>query len=187
MGSFFSTVWHKLFGEDDKEFKILILGLNKAGKTTFLERIQGKDPEETVPTIGYNHKEIKFNNVILKTWDLSGQDKMRKIWKHYFVSTWGIIFVIDWTDIERIEVARDELHFILAEPELKEVPILIIANKQDIKGALGYQTLRSELALWGEDDKRPVKIQEASALLNKGIEEGLNWLVSKVSNEDDSD
>lgn len=58
MGAFFSSVWSKLFGEDDKEFKILILGLNKAGKTTILERIQGKEAEETVPTIGYNHKEI---------------------------------------------------------------------------------------------------------------------------------
>lgn len=112
---------------------------------------------------------------------------MRKIWKHYFVSTWGIIFVIDCTDIDRVDVARDELHFILAEPELKEAPILIIANKQDIKGALGYQTLRTELALCGEDDKRPMKIQEASALLNEGIEDGLKWLVSKVSKESDSD
>ena len=119
MGLFFSSVWKKLFGEDDKEFKILILGLDRAGKTTILERIMGKDEGETVPTIGYNHKEIKINNVTLKAWDLSGQKKMRKIWKHYFVSTWGIVFVIDWTDLDRMDVVRDELHFLLAEPELK--------------------------------------------------------------------
>ena len=87
MGAFFSSIWDKLFGEEDKEFKILILGLDRAGKTTIIERVQGKEEEEPVPTIGYNHREIKINNVILKAWDLSGQKKMRKIWKHYFVST----------------------------------------------------------------------------------------------------
>ena len=78
MGAFFSSVWSKLFGEDDKEFKILILGLDRAGKTTIIERVQGKEEGEPVPTIGYNHREIKINNVILKAWDLSGQKKMRK-------------------------------------------------------------------------------------------------------------
>jgi small GTP-binding protein len=91
----FVSVWKKLFGEDDREYKILILGLDKAGKTTILERIQGKEGGETVPTIGYNHKEVKMRNVTLDTWDLSGQERMRKIWKHYFVYTCGVIFVID--------------------------------------------------------------------------------------------
>ena len=81
------SFWKKLFGEEDKEFKILILGLDKAGKTTILDTIQGKMDAETVPTIGYNHKEIKMKNVTLDTWDLSGQERMRKIWKHYFVGT----------------------------------------------------------------------------------------------------
>lgn len=183
----FVSVWKKLFGEDDKEYKILILGLDRAGKTTILERIQGKEGGEPVPTIGYNHKEVRMRNVTLDTWDLSGQERMRKIWKHYFVYTCGIIFVIDWTDHERIDTARDELHFVLAEPELKTTPILILANKQDLPGALGYQKLRTELALWGEDDKRPLKIQESSALLDKGLDDGFKWLVSQLTKEEEDD
>ena len=132
-------------------------------------------------------KRSLFKNVTLKAWDLSGQKKMRKIWKHYFVSTGGIIFVIDWTDVDRLDVARDELHFILAEPELKTVPILVLANKQDLPDAVGYQTLRTELALWGEDERRPIKIQESSALLDKGLQEGFKWLVEQLSGEEDSD
>lgn len=82
----FVSVWKRLFGEDDKEFKILILGLDRAGKTTISERIQGKGEGEPVPTIGYNHKQVRMRNVTLDTWDLSGQERMRKIWKHYFVA-----------------------------------------------------------------------------------------------------
>lgn len=183
----FVSVWKKLFGEDDKNFKILILGLDKAGKTTILDRIQGKEEGEPVPTIGYNHKEVKMRNVTLDTWDLPGQERMRKIWKHYFVDTWGVIFVIDWTDKERVDVARDELHYLLAEQELKHLPFLILANKQDLPDALGYQQLREALALWGEDDRRPIKIQEASALLDKGLEEGFKWLINKLSKEEEDE
>ena len=123
MGSFFSSIWKKLFENETKEYKLLILGLDGAGKTTIMERIQGKENSTTVPTIGYNYADLELktwsmNNVTLKAWDLSGQKKMRKVWKYYYDSTWGVIFVIDWTDTDRLEVVRDELHFILAAPEL---------------------------------------------------------------------
>jgi small GTP-binding protein len=181
----FVSVWKRLFGEDDKEFKILILGLDRAGKTTISERIQGKGEGEPVPTIGYNHKQVRMRNVTLDTWDLSGQERMRKIWKHYFVAAWGIIFVIDWTDLERLDTARDELHFLLAEPELKNIPVLILANKQDLPEALNCQKLKTELALSEEESRRPIKVQEASAILDKGLEEGFKWLVKKLSKEED--
>ena len=84
-------------------------------------------------------------------------------------------------------MARDELHFLLAEQELKNLPFLILANKQDLPGALGYQQLRTELAIGGEDDRRPIKLQEASALLDKGLEEGFKWLISKLAKEEDEE
>ena len=92
MGTFFSSIWSKLFDDETKEFKILILGLDGVGKTTIMERIQGKEGKDIVPTIGYNHTDLEFKsysmkNVTLKAWDLSGQKKMRKIWKHYYSST----------------------------------------------------------------------------------------------------
>mmetsp|Transcript_6157 Transcript_6157/g.5758 ORF Transcript_6157/g.5758 Transcript_6157/m.5758 type:complete len:95 (+) Transcript_6157:12-296(+) len=91
----FVSIWDKLFRKEDNNFKILILGLDRAGKTTILEKIQGKMEGEPVPTIGYNHQKVVMRNVSLDVWDLSGQETMRKIWKHYFVDTGGIIFVID--------------------------------------------------------------------------------------------
>lgn len=150
----FVSVWKRLFGDEEKEFKILILGLDRAGKTTILERIQHKNEGEPVPTIGYNHKEVRMRNVTLDTWDLSGQERVRKIWKHYFVETWGIIFVIDWTDLDRLDTAKEELHFLLAEPELSNIPVLILANKQDLPEALSCQKLSAELAILDEDSSK---------------------------------
>ena len=181
------SVWNKLFGKEDEQFKMLILGLDRAGKTTILEKIQGNLDGEPVPTIGYNHKEVKMRNVILSTWDLSGQEKMRTIWKHYFIDTWAIIFVIDWTDFERLETARDELYFLLADPELKNIPILILANKQDLPEAIGYQDLKEDLAIGEEESKRPIKIQESSALLDTGLDDGFKWLIKILTKEEDSD
>lgn len=186
MGAFV-TIWNKLFGEEDRSFKILILGLDKAGKTTILEKIQGKMDGEPVPTIGYNHQKVKMRNVSLDTWDLSGQERMRKIWKHYFVDTGGIIFVVDWTDFDRIDIARDELNYLLAEPELDDIPMLILANKQDLPEAMGVSKLRKNLGIVEEEQRRPCKIQEASAILDEGLEQGFEWMVKILTNEEDED
>ncbi len=109
--------------------------------------------EKVVPTIGYEYQELRVKNLTLKVWDLSGQVKFRSVWKHYYVGVCGIVFVIDSTDLEKIEQARDEIHHLLAEPELVGVPVCIFANKQDLPQALRYQDIRKELALCGEDDK----------------------------------
>ena len=106
---------------------------------------------------------------------------MRTVWKHYYTSVKGVIFVLDSSNVERIPEARDELHAVLAEQELKQVPILILANKQDLPESLSYQALREQLALCGEDEKRSIKIQEASALLDKGLLEGFEWIVDAIS------
>lgn len=84
-----------------------------------------------------------------------------------------------------MDTARDELHFLLAEPELKNIPVLILANKQDLPEALNCQKLKTELALSEEESRRPIKVQEASAILDKGLEEGFKWLVKKLSKEED--
>ncbi|CAI2373816.1 unnamed protein product [Moneuplotes crassus] len=183
----FVSIWDKLFGEEDKNFKILILGLDQAGKTTILEKIQGKMDGEPVPTIGYNHQKVRMRNVSLDAWDLSGQERMRKIWKHYFVDTGGIIFVIDCTDFDRIEIAKDELNYLLAEPELMNIPILILANKQDIPEAMGVSQLRKNLGVVEEEHKRRIKIQESSAIQDEGLDAGFEWLVKILTNEEDDE
>ena len=180
MGNWFTRVWSRLFAARE-EIKLLIVGLDAAGKTTILYRMRANELVSSKPTIGFNLEEISMKNVNVKAWDLSGQEKMRSVWKHYYTSVKGVIFVLDSSNIDRIPEARDELHAVLAEQELMHVPILILANKQDLPESLSYQALREQLALCGEDEKRAIKIQEASALLDKGLMEGFEWIVDTIS------
>ena len=104
-----------------------MIGLDSAGKTTILYKMKLQELVSSAPTIGYNLEEIQVKNVKIKVWDLSGQERMRSVWRHYYESINGVIFVVDSSDKDRIPEVRDELHQIMSEA--LGVPILILANK----------------------------------------------------------
>ncbi len=106
---------------------------------------------------------------------------MRTVWKHYLESINGVIFVLDSSDRERLPEARDELHQLLGDI-VGAVPLLILANKQDAEGALSYSELRENLALCGDYEKRgKIRIQETSAIKDKGLKEGFSWIAKEIS------
>ena len=90
---------------------------------------------------------FNFKNVKIKMWDLAGQERLRSVWSHYFMAVQGIIFVLDSADSERFLEVREELHKILSDNELLKVPVLVMANKQDLPDAVPIDKLRAELAL----------------------------------------
>jgi ADP-ribosylation factor 1/2 len=145
MGNWFSSVWDRLFGQQ-RELKLVIVGLDSAGKSTIINRMrldqlgaasQVIDPMATVPTIGVNTEDITIKNVNIKVFDLAGQEKMRSVWKYYFSSIDGIVFVVDASgDQTKLADARDELMSVLANDEAKNIPVMILANKQDLPKAL---------------------------------------------------
>ena len=63
---------------------------------------------------------------------VGGQEKIRRLWQHYYQNADGLIFVIDSSDTDRIDEAREELYGILSSPDMSRVPIVVIANKQDL-------------------------------------------------------
>lgn len=63
---------------------------------------------------------------------MGGQDKIRPLWRHYYTGTQGLIFVVDCADRDRIDEARQELHRIINDREMRDAIILIFANKQDL-------------------------------------------------------
>lgn len=69
-------------------------------------------------------------------WDVGGQDKIRPLWRHYYTGTQGLVFVVDSQDRERIDEAKQELHRILTDREMKECLLLVFANKQDLPGGV---------------------------------------------------
>ena len=66
--------------------------------------------------------------------DVGGQEKIRPLWRHYYLGAQALIFVVDSSDKDRIDEARQELHRIVNDREMREVIILIFANKQDLPG-----------------------------------------------------
>jgi len=117
----------------------LILGLDNAGKTTILYKLQNESDDEiqTIPTIGFNVETLQYKNIKFQVWDLGGQTSIRPYWRCYYPNTDAIIFVVDSADKERLAIARQELHAMLEEEELKDSILLVFANKQDQQGALG--------------------------------------------------
>ena len=103
----------------DKEARILVLGLDNAGKTTILYRLQVGAVVSTIPTIGFNVETMTFKNVKFQVWDLGGQTSIRPYWRCYYPNTTAIVYVVDSCDKERIPTSKEELQGILEEDELR--------------------------------------------------------------------
>ena len=112
------------------EIKISMVGLDGAGKTTILSRLKIGEIITTIPMIGFPIQTFKYKNIDLTVWDIGGSDKFRSLWTHYFHNSQGLIFVIDSNDRDYIDEARNELQRLLAYDELRNVVLLIFANKQ---------------------------------------------------------
>mmetsp|Transcript_4965 Transcript_4965/g.5853 ORF Transcript_4965/g.5853 Transcript_4965/m.5853 type:complete len:159 (-) Transcript_4965:116-592(-) len=149
MGSYISTIWTKFTSK--KDMRILMVGLDAAGKTTILYKFKLGDVVTTIPTIGFNTETVEYKNIKFTVWDVGGQYKIRLLWRHYYENTQAIIYVVDSNDSERIEEAREELAGMLADDTLKDAALLVFANKQDLPGAqtsteiaegLGLHTLK---------------------------------------------
>ena len=109
-------------------------------------------------------------------WDLGGQTSIRPYWRCYYANTAAVIFVVDSTDIERLQTAADELAAMLNEEELKDAALLVFANKQDQPGAKGAADISQALRL-GELRDRNWSIMACSAVDGSGVNEGMDWLV----------
>merc|ERR1712141_519341 len=116
--------------------RILILGLDNAGKTTILYRLQVDEVVQTIPTIGFNVETVKYKNIKFQVWDLGGQTSIRPYWRCYYPNTNAIIYVVDSADRDRMGISKQELVSMLEEEELKDAVLVVLANKQDIEGAM---------------------------------------------------
>lgn len=173
MGILFSRMLSSVFG--NREARILVLGLDNAGKTTILYRFQMGEVVSTIPTIGFNVETVQYNNIKFQVWDLGGQTSIRPYWRCYFPNTQAIIYVVDSSDIDRLVTAKEEFHAILEEDELKGAVVLVYANKQDLPGALDDAGVTEALELH-KLKNRQWAIFKTSAIKGEGLFEGLDWL-----------
>jgi len=123
MGLTISSLLKRFLG--GKDMRILMVGLDAAGKTTILYKLKLGEIVTTIPTIGFNVETVEYKNINFTVWDVGGQDKIRPLWRHYFQNTQGLIFVVDSNDRERVKEARAELEKMLSEDELRDAALLV--------------------------------------------------------------
>lgn len=180
MGSFWSAIQGALgLVPDDKEVRVLVLGLDNAGKTSILYRLQLGNVVQTVPTVGFNLETVVYKNITFQVWDLGGQSGIRPYWRCYFSQTDAIIYVVDSTDRDRMGVAKHELFSLLDEEELRKATILIFANKQDLPNAAGEAEIAQNLGV-SSITSHSWSIVKSSVPTGEGLAEGMDWLCDKL-------
>jgi ADP-ribosylation factor-like protein 1 len=181
MGALWSRI-RGMFGTlGNKDMRVLVLGLDNAGKTTVLYRLQLGNVVTTVPTVGFNLETVVHKNITFQIWDLGGQTGIRPFWRCYFSATDAIIYVVDSSDKERMGIAKNELFALLDEDELKESLLLILANKQDLPEAASETEVASMLGV-AAIRNRTWTIAKCSAKDGTGLIEAMDWLVHALKN-----
>ncbi|CDF91104.1 probable ADP-ribosylation factor-like protein 3 [Zygosaccharomyces bailii] len=171
-----------------EQYSILILGLDNAGKTTFLETLKqqyslhSKDLDKITPTVGQNVAQINVNNTCtLKMWDVGGQEALRSMWSEYYPQCHGIIFVVDSTDRFRIDECGDALKSVVMDEEVEGVPILMLANKQDRPDSLEVQDIKQIFNKIAEHlGARDSRVLPISALTGEGVRDAAEWLLVRL-------
>mmetsp|Transcript_14377 Transcript_14377/g.21524 ORF Transcript_14377/g.21524 Transcript_14377/m.21524 type:complete len:179 (-) Transcript_14377:59-595(-) len=174
------SVFAKLFGGLKKEMRILMVGLDAAGKTTILYKLKLGEIVTTIPTIGFNVETVEYKKISFTVWDVGGQDKIRPLWRHYFQNTQGLIYVVDSNDRDRIGEAAEELQKMLKEDELRDATLLVFANKQDLPNAMSVSEVTDKLGLHSISDRKWY-IQSTCATSGDGLYEGLDWLSTALT------
>ncbi|OQS05872.1 ADP-ribosylation factor family [Thraustotheca clavata] len=161
--------------------RVLLVGLDAAGKTTILYHLRLHKALPTLPTIGFNSEAVALNGLTLDLFDVGGQDSLRPYWRHHFTGTQGIVFVVDSSDAERMELAKAELHGVLHDDQLVDACLLVILNKRDlVDGSVEQVVQELDFNALCQEQKRPFHIQPTVATTGDGLKEGFAWLCATM-------
>lgn len=131
-----------------------------------------------MPTVAFNKKEAKKGHVSIRCWDLGGQVKFRNMWERYCRDVNAILFVVDAADRDSMPVARDELHTLLDNQSLEGIPLLILANKSDLREKQTVDEVIDALDL-KKIVHRELSCYGVSAKEETNLEAVLQWLVAR--------
>ncbi|KAK4055769.1 ADP-ribosylation factor-like protein 2 [Microbotryomycetes sp. JL201] len=132
----------------EKQVRVLMLGLDNAGKTTIVQRLLNKDINKVAPTLGFSIKTLTYKGYNLNIWDIGGQTSLRPYWRNYFETTDAVIWVVDSSDRARLLDCKQELASLLQEERLAGASLLVFANKQDIPGSLTSQEISDSVIIY---------------------------------------
>eukprot|EP00429_Kryptoperidinium_foliaceum_P004340 CAMPEP_0176018194 /NCGR_PEP_ID=MMETSP0120_2-20121206/8752_1 /TAXON_ID=160619 /ORGANISM="Kryptoperidinium foliaceum, Strain CCMP 1326" /LENGTH=199 /DNA_ID=CAMNT_0017351237 /DNA_START=35 /DNA_END=631 /DNA_ORIENTATION=+ len=154
-------------------------GLHTAGKTTILNRVAGKITT-TMPYIGFEVAtgSLRCQVAAVTAWDMGGRDMIRPLWRHYFMTANSFAYVVDCSDRERLEDAKEQLWRLLEEEATVGWPLLVLANKQDLPNAISVPELAEMLGL-RDVQGRAWHVEATSAKTGAGVAEGFVWLAAQ--------
>ncbi|XP_042077385.1 ADP-ribosylation factor-like protein 13B isoform X1 [Haplochromis burtoni] len=174
-----------------RKVTLVMVGLDNAGKTATVRGIQGDNPRDVAPTVGFSKVDLKQGKFEVTIFDLGGGKRIRGIWKNYYSESHGVVFVVDSSDVQRIQETRETMAEVLQHPRIAGKPVLVLANKQDQEGALAEADIIENLSLEKlvNENKCLCQIEPCSAVLgygkkvDKSIKKGLNWLLSNIAKD----
>ncbi|XP_026059888.1 ADP-ribosylation factor-like protein 13B isoform X3 [Carassius auratus] len=183
--------WLKRWREPARKVTLVMVGLDNAGKTATVRGIQGESPLDVAPTVGFSKVDLKQGKFEVTIFDLGGGKRIRGIWKNYYSESYGVVFVVDSSDVQRIQETRDTMAEVLRHPRIAGKPVLVLANKQDQDGALAEADIIETLSLEKlvNENKCLCQIEPCSAVLgygkkvDKSIRNGLNWLLNNIAKD----
>ncbi|KAK7113988.1 uncharacterized protein [Littorina saxatilis] len=176
MGAAFSC-WSRLLAD---KARVLIVGLDGAGKTTILYKLKLDKKVSTIPTFGFHTETVpSVKGVTFNLWDVGGQSEIRSLWHFYLQDIQGLVFVVDSIDRDRFAESREELHNLLTYTEARAVPLLVLANKQDLPEATSVADIAEEMGILDLKDRK-WHIQGTCAPTGEGLASGMQALAKLV-------
>ncbi|NXV28931.1 AR13B protein, partial [Rissa tridactyla] len=153
-----------------------------------------ESPEDVAPTVGFSKIDLKQGRFEVTIFDLGGGKRIRNIWRNYYAESYGVIFVVDSSDVARMEETKQAMIEVLNSPKISGKPVLVLANKQDREGALSEADVIESLSLEKlvNEHKCLCQIEPCSAVMgcgkkiDKSIKKGLFWLLHIIAKDFDA-
>jgi len=167
-------------------YKILIIGTENSGKTTLLNQLKAMSGQKyhafdrITPTVGLNIGKIEQVGFTVLLWDLGGKDILRPIWRKYYPECFGIVFVIDGSNEDKLEESLTALSDVMKNKDVEGVPILILVNKKDKPNFFGKEKVQESNHEIASSKSRSIFIIEVSALNKVNIDEAFTWLYEAI-------
>ena len=192
---FFSSIWNWLsgvlqwLGLSNKSGKMLLLGLDNAGKTTLLQKLKTGNFMQFEPSKTYQICDLTIEGIHFSAFDLGGHDIARQSWSDYYVNANAIVFMVDAAATDRFAEAKEELDKLLSDENLAKVPFLILGNKVDLPQAVSPDQIATALGIYMQTDinatsvqpgQRAIRIFPCSIKTGSGYAEGFRWLAKFI-------
>lgn len=156
-----------------------MVGLDYAGKTTMAYKLSS-EVNTTIPTIGFTIEEWNHKGIHFKSWDVGGSLRIRPLFRHYYGNIDLLTFVVDATDHERLEDAKDEFYKMIYEEQLRDVIILLMVNKSDLPDAKSLVEIVDYFEMDKLAKEKVWNVIQTSATTGLGIDNAIKWCLEAL-------